>query len=67
MVETIERDRNDLFAYKWGERFFKNPKTFFVVRSVALGVFVYVLAYGFVHPEASENLFTTAILWLLSF
>jgi len=63
MVETIERDRNDLFAYKWGERFFKNPKTLFVVRSVALGVFVYALGYGFVHPEASQNHFTTAIFW----
>ncbi len=63
MVETIERDKNDLFAYKWGERFFKDPKTLFVVRSVALGVFVYALVYGFIHPEASENHFTTAIFW----
>ncbi len=63
MVETIERDHNDLFAYKWGERFFKNPKTLFVVRSVALGIFIYALVYGFVHPEASENHFTTAVFW----
>ncbi len=63
MVETIERDRNDLFAYRWGERFFKNPKTLFVVRSLALGVFVYALAYGFAHPYASENHFTTAVFW----
>lgn len=63
MVETIARERNDLFAYRWGERFFKHPKTLFIVRSMALGVFIYALAYGFVHPNASENHFTTAIFW----
>ncbi|WP_353663143.1 hypothetical protein [Hydrogenimonas sp. SS33] len=63
MVTTIERDGNDLFAYRWGELFFKNPKTLFVVRSLALGLFVYALVYGFIHPEADENHFTTAVFW----
>ena len=63
MVETIERDKNDLFAYRWGERFFKHPKTLFFVRSVALGLFVYALVYGFVHPKSNENLFTPALFW----
>ncbi len=63
MVETIERDKNDLFHYSWGERFFKNPKTLFVVRSIALGLFVYALVYGFIHPKSSQNHFTTAIFW----
>ncbi len=63
MVETIQRDKNDLFYYSWGERFFKNPKTLFVVRSIALGLFVYALVYGFIHPQSSDNHFTTAIFW----
>jgi hypothetical protein len=63
MVESIERDRNDLFAYRWGERFFKNRVTLLLVRSVALGVFIYALTYGFVHPKASDNHFTTTVFW----
>lgn len=63
MVETIDRDKNDIFGYKWGERFFKNPKTLFVVRVSVLIIFIYALLYGFMYPTKEENIFTTAIFW----
>ena len=63
MVTWIKRDKNDIFAYSWGEKFFKNPKTLFVIRLSALILFAYALLYGFIHPDLSKNHFTTAIFW----
>ncbi len=63
MVTWIKRDKNDIFAYSWGEKFFKNPKTLFVIRLSALVLFAYALLYGFIHPDPSKNHFTTAIFW----
>ncbi len=36
MVTWIKRDKNDIFAYSWGEKFFKNPKTLFVIILLAM-------------------------------
>ncbi|WP_345975810.1 hypothetical protein [Sulfurimonas sp. HSL3-7] len=63
MVDSYQRDKDDLFRYKIGETFFKNPIVLFIVRSAALALFVYALVYAFIYPDPSDNHFTTALFW----
>ncbi|MCF6206528.1 MAG: 4Fe-4S binding protein [Sulfurovum sp.] len=62
MVESIIRDKNDLFKYPVLRFFFKNKHFLLFLRLSIAGLFFYAIYYGFAHT-GKENQFTWALFW----
>ncbi len=65
MVDTIKREKNDIFGWPLIGFLFKNRIALFTVRAFVMLLFFSALYFGFTHPTLAENPYTTAVFWSL--
>lgn len=62
MVNTIHRDKNDIYNMPILGFLFKNQKFLFVLKLFVSFLFFYAIAFGFLN-QSNENIFTTGLFW----
>lgn len=65
MVDTIKRDKSDIFGWTLIGLLFKNRSVLFLVRTFVMVLFVSALYFGFSYPSLVQNPYTTAVFWSL--